>query len=299
MLRVGIVDCDSSHCVEFARRLNQAGVDREQFVEGARVEAIWCGESKMAPERVPGFRSELQQLGIPFVDQAGDLIGQVDLVLVLSLCGAAHLERARPLLEAGVATYVDKPFACSIADAEEITRLATEHNALCFSSSGLRFSKEVLDFKDSYTWGDLHGLITYGPAKRADDNPGLFHYGIHSVELLFELLGPDCESVSAISNDGAEVVTGRWSDGRLGTVRGSRTGSTAYGFTAFCEHGVAAETVSTRFAYRNLLRAIVRSVESGSPAVPLESSLAVVRFIAAALESERLGGVPVATADLT
>ena len=116
---------------------------------------------------------------------------------------------------------------------------------------------------------------------------------------MIDLLGPDCETVSAISNDGAEVVTGRWANGKLGTVRGSRTGSTAYGFTAFCENGVASGPVSTRFAYRNLLEVIVKSVESGKPAVPLESSLAVVKFIAAALESETLGGVPVALADLT
>ncbi|MBI1309928.1 gfo/Idh/MocA family oxidoreductase [bacterium] len=299
MLRVGLVDCDSSHCVEFARRLNQAGVDREQFVDGARVEAVWCGESMMAPERIPGFRAELQQLEIPFVAEPSDLIGKVDVALVLSLCGAAHLERARPFLEAGLPTFVDKPFACSVADAETIAKLAAEHDALCFSSSGMRFSQDVLDFQSSPNWGDLHGVITYGPAKRAEKNPGLFHYGIHCVELLFELLGPDCESVSAISNEGAEVVTGRWADGRLGTVRGARTGSTAYGFTAFCEHGVASGPVSTRFAYRNLLRAIVRSIETGTSPVPLESSLAVVRFIAAALESERLGGVPVAIADLT
>ncbi len=299
MLRVGIVDCDSSHCIEFARRLNQAGVDRDQFVDGARIEAVWCGESLMAPERIPGFRAELQQLEIPFVAEPTDLIGNVDVVLVLSLCGAAHLERARPFLEAGLPTFVDKPFTCSLADAQAIASLAADHNTLCFSSSGLRFSQEVVDFRSSPTWGDLHGLITYGPAKRADKNPGLFHYGIHCVELLIELLGPDCESVSAISNDGAEVVTGRWADGRLGTVRGSRTGSTAYGFAAFCENGVASGPVSTRFAYRNLLQAIVRSVETGTPAVPLESSLAVVRFITAALKSEQLGGAPVTLADLT
>jgi virulence factor len=299
MLRVGIVDCDSSHCVEFARRLNQAGVDREQFVDGARVEAVWCGESIMAPERIPGFQAELLQLEIPFVAEPAELIGNVDVVLVLSLCGAAHLERARPFLEAGLPTFVDKPFACSVTDARAIAKLATDHNALCFSSSGLRFSQEALNFRSSPVWGNLHGLITYGPAKRADRNPGLFHYGIHCVELLFELLGPDCECVSVISNDGAEVVTGRWADGRLGTVRGSRTGSTAYGFTAFCEYGVASGPVSTRFAYRNLLQAIVRSVETGTPAISLESSLAVVTFIAAALKSEQLGGVPVTLADLT
>lgn len=299
MLRVGIVDCDSSHCIEFARRLNHQGVDREQYVDGARVAAVWCGESCMAPQRVPGFRQELQDLGIPFVDAPTDLIDRVDLVLVLSLSGMVHLERARPFLEAGLPTFIDKPFTCSLSDALEIQRLAAEHRTLCFSSSGLRFAAELESFRSNPAWGRLNGLMAYGPAWRADGNPGLFHYGIHSVELLFELLGPDCECVWAVSNEEADVVTGRWSDGRLGTVRGSRAGSTAYGFAAFCENGVAVESVSTRFAYRNLLRAIVRSVQSNSPAVTLESGTAVVKFVSAALESEQRGGVPVAMDSLT
>ena len=32
-----------------------------------------------------------------------------------------------------------------------------------------------------------------------------FHYGIHSVELLLQLLGPGCESVRTTYSDGAET----------------------------------------------------------------------------------------------
>ena len=39
MLRLGIVDFDSSHSVEFARRFNHQGVASEQFVDGAQVVA--------------------------------------------------------------------------------------------------------------------------------------------------------------------------------------------------------------------------------------------------------------------
>ena len=35
MLRLGIVDFDSSHSVEFTRRFNHAGVDADQRVDGA------------------------------------------------------------------------------------------------------------------------------------------------------------------------------------------------------------------------------------------------------------------------
>lgn len=299
MLRLGVVDFDSSHCVEFTRRINHVGVDREQFVEGARVEGAWRGDSQMAPERIPGFEAEMRGIGVEFVDRMEDLFDRVDAVLILSLCGAAHLPRARPFLEAGIPTFVDKPFTCSVSDAREIIRLANENDTLILNASGLRFSEQALRIRQNeHQFGRTVGAVTYGPSKRADGNPGLFHYGIHSVELLFELLGTGCESVTAVASDGGEVVTGRWSDGRIGTVRGNREGATPYGFVAFCENTVVSENVSTRFAYRNLCQAIVASVKSGVPAVRHESSLQVVQFIEAALQSEQQDGASILLAEV-
>lgn len=299
MLRLGIVDLDSSHCVEFSRRFNQVGVCREQWVDGARVVAAWSGGSEMAPERIPAFQSELDKLNVAMVDRSEELIGQVDGVLILSLCGSCHLQRARPFLEAGISTFVDKPFACSVADARQIIELAEKNNATLLNSSALRFSEETLRTHALQTQlGQTNGAFTYGPAKRADGNPGLFHYGIHSVELLFSLMGNGCQSVSTTWSEEAEVATGVWSDGRIGTVRGNRTGVTSYGFVAYCEQAVVSETVSTRFAYRNLCREIVRTFESGIPSVTHESSLNVVQFVRASLESERSGGRAVALKDV-
>jgi virulence factor len=299
MLRLGIVDLDSSHSVELTRRFNHVGVDREQWVDGAQVVAAWSGGSVMAPERIAGFRAELDDIGVGVVDSSEELMEQIDGVLVLSLCGDCHLERARPFLDAGIPTFVDKPFACSISDALEIVSLAQRHQTTMLNCSALRFSQKVNESAlQNQRLGRTNGAITYGPAKREDGNPGLFHYGIHSVELLFELLGAGCETVSTIWSEDAEVVTGVWTDGRIGTVRGNRTGVTSYGFVAYCQDGVVSENVSTRFAYRNLCREIVSSFESGLPTVSHESSLDVVRFVLASLQSERAGGQTVSLQDI-
>jgi hypothetical protein len=294
MLRLGILDFDSSHSVEFTQRLNHVGVDRDQFVDGARVVLGWPGTSVMSPERVPEFTREVEACGVELVDAPERMLGRIDAVLVLSICGQAHLRRVRPFLEARVPVFVDKPFACSRADAEEIVRLARTHETMLWSSSGLRFSAEVLDFQHKQAaYGPLHGAVCYGPAKRAEGNPGLFHYGIHAVEMLFALMGPGCETVATTYVEGAEVATGRWRDGRIATVRGNRAGSTAYGFVAFCERGVIPQPVSSRYAYRNLCCAIVESFQTGRPAVPHADTLEIVQFILASQESERRAGTPV------
>ena len=64
MLRLGIVDFDSSHCVEFTRRINGIGVPVDQCVTGARVVLGWPGTSEMAPERIERFRPEIESLNV-------------------------------------------------------------------------------------------------------------------------------------------------------------------------------------------------------------------------------------------
>lgn len=300
MWRLGIVDFDSSHCVEFTRRFNHVGLDREQYVDGARVVLGCSTGSLMCPERIPGFYEELRSIGLEFVVRPEEMLGRIDAVLILSICGSAHLERVRPFLTAGIPAFVDKPFACSLADALEMQRLAEQHQVLLMSSSGMRFCDEALQVAQlQKTNGRLLGATTFGPAKRAAGNPGLFHYGIHAVELLLQLMGTGCESVCTTYSEGAEVVTGQWSDGRIGTVRGNRVGSTAYGFVAFCEHSVIPQMVSTRNSYRNLLQEFVKSLDSGRASVPVSSSIEVVRFILASLRSEQSGGQSVSLASIS
>jgi hypothetical protein len=48
--------------------------------------------------------------------------------------------------------------------------------------------------------------------------------------------------------------------------------------------------VSTRFAYRNLCQAIVKSLETNTPAVPMETTLKLMQFLLAANQSEAGGG---------
>lgn len=291
MFRLGIVDFDSSHCVEFTRRFNHVGVSRDQYVEGARVVMGATNPSEMSPERIPGHSKILADCGVEVVNSTDQLLGQVDGVLVLSVCGQSHLESARLFLEAGLPTFVDKPFACNGDDAQAMADLAKESGGLLWSSSALRFAEEVQTLSTHGSpFGEVQGVVTFGPAIRAAGNPGLLHYGIHAAELLFTLMGDACERVACLHQADADLVTAQFADGQIGSLRGTRSGSSAYGFTAFCEEGVVHQLVSTRFAYRNLCRAILDSFLSGQPPVPLETTLKLIRFLLDATKSEQSDG---------
>ena len=293
MIRLGLVDFDTSHVVEFTRRLNHVDIAEDQWVEGARVVAGVPGRSALAPEKIPGYTATIQKYGVPLFDDPADLFGKADAVLIESVDGSVHLERARPFLERGMPTYVDKPFACSVADARAMLDLAARTHAAIMSSSSLRYAPEVVEAKaPTSPAGAIVGAATYGPAPldTKGRNPGLFHYGIHPVEMLYTLLGPGCRRLSCLSRPGGEVVTGAWPDDRLGTVRGIRQGRADYGFTLFGSKGVVTRGVSTTLIYRELLKHIVRMFETKQPPIDPRETLEIVAFIEAARRSADAGG---------
>jgi predicted dehydrogenase len=297
MIKLGILDFDTSHVIAFTTRLNHKGAPKDQWVDGALV-VIGCpGESKIMPERIPGYKMEMEKLGVPLVDRPEEMIGKVDGMLIESQEGAAHWERARPFLEAGIPCYVDKPFACVVADARKMMELAAAKKVPIFSSSSLRYATELVDFVNEGKLGKLQGAVAYGPAHTNDKdpmrNPGLYHYGIHAVEVLYTLMGPGCRQVSCTHEKDVDVVTGVWKDGRAATVRGLRgPNSGVYGFTAFGDKGVQHVPIGTNYIYRDLLKKIVEMFETKKAPLDIAVTVEIVAFIEAALKSADNHGTP-------
>lgn len=295
MIRLGIVDFDTSHAVEFTKRLNHVDIDEDQWVEGARIVAGVPGSSQIAPDVIPKYTDQMKKYGITLYDDPAELFGKVDAVMVESVDGSVHRERAMPFLEKGMPTYVDKPFACSLADAQAMASVAMSKHIPLMSSSSLRYAPEVVAARQGdQKAGAIVGVSTFGPAPTHPRNPGLFHYGIHPVEMLYALMGPGCQRVVCLSDPAGEVATGQWPEGRLASVRGIRKGKADYGFTLFGEKAVVTQGVSTKYIYRELLKKIVQMFETREAPLDLRETLEIVAFIEAARQSAEGKGAPVA-----
>lgn len=285
-MKLGIIDFDTSHAVEFTRRLNHVGVGPEQFVEGATVVAGFPGVSEIAPERIAEYTKQMREMGIEIVDSPEALVGKVDGVLIESQGGGAHLGHARTFLGRGIPCFIDKPFACSVKDAREMVALAEGHKAALFSSSSLRYAAEVTDVAARRgDVGAVNGAVAWSPATLHPKNPGLFHYGIHGVETLYALMGAGCRELWCVPTEGADMVVGRWADGRTGAVRGTRKGSHSYGFTTFCEKRTISASIDATFIYRELLKRVVDMFTSGRPPIEPSVTVEIVAFIEAAMRS--------------
>ncbi len=292
-IRVGIIGLDTSHCVAFTRVLNDPKAAGD--VAGFRVVAAYPGGSPdiaASKDRVEGFTRQMRdKYQVSIVDSIDDLLKQVDVVMIESVDGRPHLEQARPVIKAGKKVFIDKPIAARLADVVRIFRLASENKVPLFSSSALRFSPGIAGAKKNPKIGGVLGCLAFGPCPTEEHHPDLFWYGVHGVEALYTIMGPGCQTVTRSHTKGADVVTGTWADGRIGTFRGIRAGKQDYGALVFGSAGIV-ETGGFG-GYEPLVAAICRFFRTGEPPVSARETIEMFAFMEAADESKRHNGAPV------
>jgi predicted dehydrogenase len=296
VLRAGIIGLDTSHAIAFTNLLNAETPGPE--LAGCRIVAAYPKGSpdiESSVSRVPKYTEEVQKKSVEIVDSIDSLLQRVDVVFLETNDGRPHLEQALPVLKAGKPVFVDKPIAGSLTDAVAIFEAARKYGTPVFSSSSLRFTEGAQAIRGGAI-GDVLGCDAYSPCPMEPTHPDLYWYGIHGVETLFTVMGPGCESVVRVNSEGADVVVGRWSDGRLGTFRGLRSGKSGYGGTAFGSKGV--QQIGPYGGYAPMLVEIVKFFRSGQPPVSEAETLEIYAFMSAADESKRAGGAEVKIADL-
>jgi predicted dehydrogenase len=293
-IRVGIIGLDTSHVVAFTSVLNDPKASGD--LAGVRVVAAYPGGSPdiaSSRDRVEGFTKELREkYGVEIVDSIEALLPKIDAVLLESVDGRPHLEQVKPVFAAGKRVFIDKPCAGSLADAIEIFRLSKESGVPCFSSSSLRFSPGIVAMLNNDKIGDVLGCDAYGPCSLEEHHPDLYWYGIHGVETLYTIMGPGCKSVARAQTKDAELATGVWGDGRIGTFRGMRAGKHDYGALVFGSKGIAPS--GGYGGYQPLVVEICKFFKGGQPPVSAEETIEIMAFMEAADESKRQGGKPVA-----
>ena len=291
-LRIGLIGLDTSHVIAFTSSFNEP--DNPNHVPGGRVIAAFKGGSEdiqSSHTRVEGYTKTLvEKYGVKIYDDIKQLCENVDAILLTSLDGRPHLSQIRPVIEAKIPVFVDKPVAGTLKDAVEIYRLAKEAKVPCFSSSSLRWYPGVVDVAKANV-GQLISALSYGPAPSEPHHPDLFWYGIHPTEALFTVMGSGCQTVTRTSTDDTVVVTGVWKDGKVGTLHGLAKGRFGYKVTAFGTEAIAEQNRGGD--YTPMLQEIIKFFKTGKPPVSSETTLEIYAFMEAADESKRRGGVPV------
>jgi len=295
-LRIGIIGLDTSHVTAFTKVINDTTAPNH--VPGGKVVAAYRGGSDdiaSSYERLDKFTDQLKtEYGVEIVGTIEALCERVDAVLLESVDGRPHLAQVKPVIAAGLPVFIDKPMAGSLADVISIFELAEKNGVPCFSSSSYRYYDSMLALKKKDV-GEIRGAISFGPAHLEPTHPDLFWYAVHPVEALFTVLGTGCESVVRTHTENTDVVTGTWSGGRVGTLRGLRNQKTPHQVIVFGTNAVVHQQGGGDYA--NLIREIMNFFETKEVPISPQETIEMFAFMEAADESKRRGGVPISIAE--
>ncbi len=286
--RVGIIGLDTSHSTAFTKVLNAESPKSEY--KGYKVVAAYpygSREIETSASRIPGYIEEVKKHGVEIAGSIDELLGKVDVVLLETNDGRLHREQAIQVLKAGKRVFIDKPIAASLEDVLAIFEASKKYKIPLFSASSLRYTNGITDIDKS----KVVGADTYSPASLEKTHPDLFWYGIHAVEPLFTVMGTGCREVVRVNTPGTDIVVGTWNDGRVGTIRGTRTGKGGYGGTVYTQDGNV--NLGPYAGYEPLLVEIIQYFETGQVPVPPEETIEMFAFMEAADESKRRGGAAV------
>ncbi|MFI6922968.1 Gfo/Idh/MocA family protein [Nonomuraea spiralis] len=265
------------------------------------------------PERLRRFTEEHPTAKVATgLDEV--LAGELDGV-VLTVPNPEVPEALGRVLETGVPCFVNKPAAATRAQLDALRRLPVHERVL--SASVLRFAPAFAGVRaDLGDVSSVRATVRHDVGMWADgynawqDTPGegggtMVTMGIHGVELLVALLGPDVRLVGAagarrhyrtLRSEDTGVLALRWGSGIVGTVEilGISEGN-SYTVTLHGRHGSESVVIESGpdpvqgLGYAGTMEAFLGMVRGGPSPVPWEQTLAILEVLVSAREQATTG----------
>ncbi len=256
-------------------------------IPGARVTHIWTDDPADAPKVAAA------SLIANVVSQPEEVIGQVDAAIIATDDGNDHVRRARPFIEAGLPTFIDKPMATNIADLRQFVQWHRE-GRIMLSTSGMRYAPEMrLSDAQRAHLGDLRWITSF-TCKTWE------RYGIHALEAVEPLLGTGFLTVQAHSDEGGDVMhlthrSGvRLTIGALHDAYGSFGAVHLYG----TKGDLALKLSDTYNAFRSQLVAFIDMLHTGTRPLPFDETVELMAVIIAGIRSREQNGAVIRVADI-
>ncbi|RMF79070.1 MAG: gfo/Idh/MocA family oxidoreductase [Planctomycetota bacterium] len=143
-------------------------------------------------------RALAEPLGAKYAAELTPELGDVAAVTV-AVPTVNHLEVAAPLIERGVGVLVEKPLAQSVAQAEEIARLAERHGVVVQVGHTERFNPAVravqrMGVRPKFV--ETHRISPF--TFRSADVGVVFDMMIHDIDIMLSLVQDEVERVDAV-----------------------------------------------------------------------------------------------------
>ncbi len=193
-------------------------------------EAELVGVCDASPERAKGVADEL---GVPAFSDYKQLIGKVEAVTVASTT-RTHYEISKFFLENGVHVNVEKPMTVTLAEAEELNRIADGGKLKLQVGHVERFNPALQAAREKISnplFIECHRLAAFKP--RGVDVDVVLDLMIHDIDVILSLVKSKVKSVSAVGTPvltkTTDIANARieFESGTIANVTASRVSQTA------------------------------------------------------------------------
>ena len=207
MINIGLVG--NCHTGPVSRTLNVA-----KRIPGMRVTHILG--STMASATEVAAAGQIPHI----IRNPEDLIGQVDAAYVGYVHGKFNLPAARPLLEAGLPLFIDKPFCYRLAEGKRFLTRASALGVPVCSYSVLPKQASFAELRKKVRrLGRIRLVVSTASYSLTASKGGLFHDVIHPLDMLLRLSGYAVSHVHVVRGSGKTLTaTLSYSDGAAATM---------------------------------------------------------------------------------
>lgn len=221
-LIIGIIGAENSHTIGLGKIFN---IDKK--FPGAEIRYVWGETEEFA-------KKAMEKGKIPnMVKDPKEMLGKIDALIVDHRHPKYHLEAARPFVESGIPTFIDKPFCYRVSEGKEFLAMAREKGTPVTSFSSIAQSAGTFDMKDQLKdLSEINNVVRYGPADLDSPYGGIFFYGVHLVQPLMFIFGDDVEKVKVTRNGGKGSASLLFKNGLFATLIFKNL---SYGWDTFLE----------------------------------------------------------------
>ena len=150
---------------------------------------VWSADPKVAE----GFS---KKTGVEIVKNFDDMVGKVHAMFVDDFFAVAYnYKLARPYLEAGIPTFVNRPYADSMLKARDMVNRAKKGGAPLLTGSDWEFLKEVHTVRKKVKLEEITGYEAW------NSSADYYSHGLHGVWFAYTACGGGIHSVSLKSKN--------------------------------------------------------------------------------------------------
>jgi predicted dehydrogenase len=273
MIRIGLIDLDTSHPKTFTKILNA--------MPGVKVNALWDGRDVWPEGYDERFAKEND---IPNVcKRLEDMLEHVDAVMVQGVNWDKHVDRSYPFIEAGKPVLIDKPMVGKVRDIYTLLELHVQHGTPVYGGSPLRYAHEIgMIRSQADRVGEVSTAIATGPGD-------FFSYGIHTTELAQGMVGTGANYVEYVAENKSSFIAVTYHNGFV-LILQLQQPFQEWSMCLYSTTGMHTLRVDPTRMYEPFLQNFINLVDKKDVSFSLEAPLEAVKILIAAKLSRQHGG---------